>query len=1037
MFNVLSVDLDKQEQKLKQELREQLMAVTAQRNSLHNEVQLLQTKLSHLTDELKRSEEFQRSHANDESINKERISSLMSQVETMLAQEANESNLAITTIHEKMKQFRQRMTQEIQREKRFSATLNEELLRLKSLHNDTVNENRRLVEELSHVRDKLKHEQAKSGQLTIDLQEQASVISANKMKQFESENLIKNLEQKIAQFEQVKRQEMALLEEKIRLSADKENELQNLATEHKTSAYRIMYQNERDQLQNQLRHSYTFGSAPGAFTNASFLAASGVHDPTDLTTELSFKHAVESWTKEKSHLLQSHHDEVYALKQQHEVTVRGLQQKLNEAMHNVDKMRGMLMENQNTMSQQVTNVEGLQHRYNTQQQVLELTQKELRLLQQQHQHLLNSSVHHAEKSLNRSGVAAAGEKSGDVSHVSRSRASSSESANTNHSFENQSAHRHLHQSSIADRSYVSSASQNKAPSVSGSTRLPVPQNIFNKMLQGQTASPAAPQRSASPSVPARPPSPSPSQQQQLTHVQHQLQQAQSEIQHLQNALREAETRLSAEKKQMVMLKTTLQSQFEELLNNYRYLQTQFEANVTSSAAAAANYRTELERERSLRVEAEAAVHAVGGGGGSASHAGFVPSHAGLSTVSQFEDDSVFDLTTVTPRQAPPPSSSSASQGVEMSAHGAAHHEQETHYDHSHLVSEHSQHPVNQSHLHTSYVSIESATKHLEESLHHQMELTQIATNELSLERERTLNIKRRESKLFQLLIEVDNRYKLIIQELRTELRAIRNSVLDVGPFLTMETNKTLANLQIQLNLIFAHNKTLHDNETKAIRISLANAHEKEMRLLEERFVAQVSALNKSHASELDKMHAEIMSKAEKVVNGLNLDNATLTRIQSSGHLSGGSAHIPLPAFESVMKGLMEALESSEVVDGTSSNQIISLATAHNEPSFAASAAAKSLLIGHIDHFVAAVQQKVVTLTNSASFVSNGSVKDASLGANTLNHSVVSTVGGGGGGAGGGVGVNASFLSAQNHSFTSHGISSSNSSSSVGSLLPKY
>lgn len=70
------------------------------------------------------------------------------------------------------------------------------------------------------------------------------------------------------------------------------------------------------------------------------------------------------------------------------------------------------------------------------------------------------------------------------------------------------------------------------------------------------------------------------------------------------------------------------------------------------------------------------------------------------------------------------------------------------------------------------------------------------------------------------------------------------------------------------------------------------------------------------------------------------------------------------AYESVLRGMLDSLVAEEVVDVGGSQQLVALAEAHNEPSFAALAAAKALLGGHIERFVAKIQATVATAANS-------------------------------------------------------------------------
>lgn len=92
-----------------------------------------------------------------------------------------------------------------------------------------------------------------------------------------------------------------------------------------------------------------------------------------------------------------------------------------------------------------------------------------------------------------------------------------------------------------------------------------------------------------------------------------------------------------------------------------------------------------------------------------------------------------------------------------------------------------------------------------------------------------------------------------------------------------------------------------------------------------------------------------------------------------------SAPAGKPAYQSVLTGVLEALTVEDILAPTSSQQIVSLAKAHQEPSFAAQAAAKSLLAGHLERFLNALLER----TSAAAIAASSSSPNG-----TTNNSIV-------------------------------------------------
>lgn len=90
--------MDKQEQLLKKEIKQQLLSVTDQRNILFNENSDLKSQILLLKGQLVQTNDLQAIKAEELESHKKKISVLMQQVEEMLSQEVNESKYNIITI---------------------------------------------------------------------------------------------------------------------------------------------------------------------------------------------------------------------------------------------------------------------------------------------------------------------------------------------------------------------------------------------------------------------------------------------------------------------------------------------------------------------------------------------------------------------------------------------------------------------------------------------------------------------------------------------------------------------------------------------------------------------------------------------------------------------------------------------------------------------------------------------------------------------------------------------------------------------------
>lgn len=157
--------------------------------------------------------------------------------------------------------------------------------------------------------------------------------------------------------------------------------------------------------------------------------------------------------------------------------------------------------------------------------------------------------------------------------------------------------------------------------------------------------------------------------------------------------------------------------------------------------------------------------------------------------------------------------------------------------------------------------------------------------------------------------------------------------------------------------------------------------------MEQTYIAQISELSKKHAAELTRTHNDVMGKAERVINMVGYTSmynsaADITALHSTSNSSSSSSSSQdgnqnkedpsfsqdlsslqphpglgartttiVPSYASVCKGMIDAVVALRIMSVSAGSEITALAQAHGEPSIAASAAAKSLLSGHLNDFI--------------------------------------------------------------------------------------
>ena len=341
--------MEQQEHALKQGLKEQLTLISSERNHFHSELVDVSSELKSANEQIKTLRQQQAVKAEEEEATRKRIAQLMGQVESMLTQEVSDSNMAIASVHEKMKDFRQRMLSDLQREKKHSASLQERLDSMKFL----ADENKRLLEETAALKTRLSAEDVKARGLQLQLDEATKQLASVKLKLSENEYRLHTAEEKARDATSTLRESSNELEKKIRLKTEMEAEEQRLILSQKEAAMKLQYENELSSYKSQLRHSYTFGSG------------GHVGPPSEADHQhLYLLHAAtEKWSKEKEALISAHRKEVLdveeRIKNHYLINMKLLQEKLQEARGNIDKLKAMVDSGRQTIAEKNTLIKQL------------------------------------------------------------------------------------------------------------------------------------------------------------------------------------------------------------------------------------------------------------------------------------------------------------------------------------------------------------------------------------------------------------------------------------------------------------------------------------------------------------------------------------------------------------------------------------------------------------------------------------------------------------------------------------------------------
>jgi hypothetical protein len=965
--------MEKQEQLHRDELQELVAALTDERNALYDENQQLRAKIQYACDELDRCHAVVAQKDADEASNKQRLAEMMEQVECVLVQEAADSNAAINSVHDKMKAFRQRMSAELQKEKRLTAALQEELHTAKAVKEEALRDQQHLLQQDTALREQLHAEQERNVSLTRQLQEQAHQAATWKAKAAELQPVAAKADQVDRDYERLKALEAQLAAERAALLSDKGRESEKHQIEKRMEAYKLHHENELAELRKQLKNAYAFDKNGKTGNEAS---------------EVSYKNTIQSWVQENARLKQRHSAELAVvatrLKGEYEDLVSQLQLHLEQASANMDKLKVM--------------VRSSRAQFRTQQERIEALNKENLALKLQLQASQNEMPPGA----------SAWNSSANTSTTKRDRAASANTSLRRNSLSSADVSREVehHRAAVLHRVM-------KSPDV------PVPAG--NDSAAGGVAdSPTPAQRRLSTSVVAvgnqpvavtmgasrrsstsvlgtsRLASPTGSVQSQPTTPNSAL--AEVSRQELNKAREDASTARLAERRASEEL-ARMSGQNERLLRELRecearneVLQSQLASRPVEKPWEETNksiLEAKLREITALREQMEGMQRSASGAA--------QEKEAELSALRRALDELQSKHAELVAKQtatAPIP----CKEGSTVFSDDSSSRESDTPSELNDTENGKSLGSVMRRLDASQY---EASMVQMEESLQHQIELSRICSDELQQERQRVREVRTREVKLFQLVGQVERAYRGQIYGLRKDLQEVRSIAQALASAAQVEVRSTVSSLALQLDRLFRQKEKSAQEEIRRAHIELSNAHSQEMTLLEARFVEQLGLQAAAHRLEMDHQHTELVMRAESAlgltllsdgasvddsfnegVSGLpssrshprsvsfasetsdlrSLASATKQRrhttLNSAPATRRSEKSTPLPAYESVATGVLEALKDEEIIDSGGAQQILALAKAHQEPSFAAQAAAKSLVAGCVERFVNAQHERI-------------------------------------------------------------------------------
>ena len=274
------------------------------------------------------------------------------------------------------------------------------------------------------------------------------------------------------------------------------------------------------------------------------------------------------------------------------------------------------------------------------------------------------------------------------------------------------------------------------------------------------------------------------------------------------------------------------------------------------------------------------------------------------------------------------------------------------------------------------VSQKQTIKLLEEKIHQKNELLQSYSQDILVESSLKKKEIERNGTLIGIIVQMKDCFQHELRVLNNDLIKTRQGVQSLMLFFEGEATRLGATFDDVIQRFLEEVSRTHETKVRTIKSALISNHENKMQILESSLTHRIDTLIVEHSEKLQSL------SDSQVTTVLNIDDQSMERDdyptnqstrdvygsmihpstfeieESHGSLSASifSDECPLPAYESVMMGLLAALELSGLLSPSEIQELVSLAAESKQPSLIASSTAQMLLADYLNRLLVDIKE---------------------------------------------------------------------------------
>lgn len=253
------------------EVSMRILSISTEKMELSVQLGELKSELKLKSDQLVRSQDVLKIKEEEDYKNKSQTASMISQVQIILDQESNESNRTIAALYDKMKIFKSKLSLELQQEKNLTTVLKNEMTVVRIEKDEKVKQFQKALIDIQNHKEKMSILVKESSALQLRYQECQTALRNSELDSNKAQSQIQYLQQELDFSIKLKEQELSVAFSKAKMQAVKELEHDRLQLDQevlkRTESYIKNNENQLKVLHNQLRHSYSFGTATSNSTS--------------------------------------------------------------------------------------------------------------------------------------------------------------------------------------------------------------------------------------------------------------------------------------------------------------------------------------------------------------------------------------------------------------------------------------------------------------------------------------------------------------------------------------------------------------------------------------------------------------------------------------------------------------------------------------------------------------------------------------------------------------------------------------------------